>query len=253
MVNELASLANKPDLIVNGKRVDGRDFDELRPIKIEAGVLKNADGSAYLEWGNNKILAGVYGPKEVFPRHMADPSKAIIKCRYTMAPFSSLADHGRTGPNRRSIEISKVTKEVFENVVILSEFPNSEIDIFIEVLQGDGGTRAAGITAASVALANAGIYMKDLVYAVSAGRIEDKIVLDFNMIEDNYSEADMPIAVAPRNNDILLLQMDGGLSKEQLKEAVGMVLEAGKKISVLQKAALNDNYKKATEQYGQKQ
>jgi exosome complex component RRP41 len=248
----MASLANKPDLIVNGKRIDGRDFDELRPIKIEAGMLKNADGSAYVEWGNNKILAGVYGPKEVFPRHMADPAKAIIKCRYTMAPFSSLAEHGRTGPNRRAIEISKVTKEVFENVVMLNEFPNSEIDIFIEVLQGDGGTRAAGITAASVALANAGIYMRDLVYAVSAGRIEDKIVLDFNMIEDNYSEADMPIAVAPRNNEILLLQMDGGLTREQLKQAIGMVLEAGKKISAMQKEALNENYRKVAEQYGQK-
>ena len=98
-------------------------------------------------------------------------------------------------------------------MVFLSEFPGSEIDIFIEVLQGDGGTRAAGITAASVALASAGIAMKDLIYAVSVGRIDDKLALDLNMIEDNYSDSDMPIAVAPRNNEILLLQMDGGLTR----------------------------------------
>jgi exosome complex component RRP41 len=243
----MASKANKPELIVKGRRIDGRDFNELRPIKIEAGILKNADGSAYVEWGNNKILAAVYGPKEAMPKHIADPAKAIIKCRYAMAPFSSLAEHGRTGPNRRAIEISKVTKEVFENVVILSEFPNSEIDVFIEVLQGDGGTRAAGITAASVALANAGIFMRDLVYAVSAGRIEDKIVLDFNMIEDNYSEADMPMAISPRNNELLLLQMDGGLDRDQLKQAIGMVLEAGKEISRLQRQALKEDYSRVEE------
>src|SRR5271169_337533 len=133
----MADKANKPDLIVGGKRLDGRTSDELRPLKIEASVLNNADGSAYLEWGNNKVLAAVFGPKEALPKHMADPAKAIIKCKYSMAPFSSVGEHGRTGPNRRAIEISKVTREAFENVVFLSDFPGSEIDIFIEVLQSD--------------------------------------------------------------------------------------------------------------------
>ena len=238
----MASLTNKPELIVNGKRLDGRAFNELRPLKIEAGVLKNADGSAYLEWGNNKVLAAIYGPKEALPKHFADPSKAIIKCRYSMAPFSGLSDHGRSGPNRRATEISKVTKEVFENVVLLNEFPGGEIDIFIEILQSDGGTRAAGITAASVALANSGIHMRDIVYAVSAGRIGEHVVLDVNMIEDNYSDADMPMAISPRNNEVLLLQMDGGLTKEQLREGIDMVIEAGKTISKVQRDALKRLY-----------
>ena len=239
----MGSLLNKPELLKDGKRLDGRGFDELRPLSIEAGILKNADGSAYLKWGNNRVLAAVYGPKEATPKHFADPAKAIVKCRYAMAPFSSLEDHGRTGPNRRATEISKVAKEAFENVILLNEYPGGEIDIFMEILQSDGGTRAAGITAASVALANAGIHMKDLLYAVSAGRIGDHIVLDVNMLEDNYSDADMPMAVAPRNNDILLLQMDGGLTKQQYKEAVDMVIRAGKKIQEEQRAALKRCYK----------
>ncbi len=245
----MANKANKPQLLVNGKRLDGRAFNELRPLKIEAAVLKNADGSAYLEWGNNKILAAVYGPIEAMPKHVADPAKAIIKCRYSMAPFSSVGEHSRSGPNRRAIEISKVTKEAFENVVMLNDFPGSEIDIFIEVLQSDGGTRAAGITAAAVALANAGIHMKDLIYAVSAGKIDGNIVLDFNMIEDNYSDSDMPMAISPRNNDVLLLQMDGHFTREELKKAMGMVIEAGKTITKLQKDALNEVYKKAEVKY----
>ncbi|HUY70279.1 MAG TPA: hypothetical protein VMV00_01780 [Candidatus Baltobacteraceae bacterium] len=218
----------------------------MRPFTIKANVIKNAEGSCYVEWGNNKILAAVYGPKEVMPRHMMEPDRAIIKCRYAMAPFSSLSDHGRTGPNRRAIEISKVIREVFENVVMLREYPASEIDIFIEVLQGDGGTRAAGITAAAVALANAGIQMRDLPYAISVGRIGEHIAIDFNMIEDNFSDSDMPMAFAPRNNEILLLQMDGGLDRAQVSKAIQMAIDAGAEISKAQRDALKEVYSNNT-------
>jgi exosome complex component RRP41 len=243
----MGSSLNKPQLIKDGWRLDGRAFGELRPLKIEAGILENADGSAYLEWGNNKVLAAVYGPKEAMPKHIADPARAVIKCRYAMAPFSGLDDHGRTGPNRRATEISKVAREAFENVILLNDYPGGEIDIYMEILQSDGGTRAAGITAASVALANAGIHMKDLIYAVSAGKIDEHMVLDVNMIEDNYADADMPLVIAPRNNDVLLLQMDGNLTKEQFGEAVGMVLEAGKAVHKAQSDALTRYYSSVRE------
>jgi len=239
----------KPKLIIDGKRLDGRRFDELRPIKIEAGVLKNADGSAYLEWGKNKIFAAVYGPREALPKHTADPEKAVIKCRYSMAPFSSLEEHGRSGPNRRAIEISKVTKEVFENVIVGENFPGTEINIFIEVVQSDGGTRAAGITAAAVALATSGIPMRDLPYAVSAGKIGDQIVIDLNKIEDNYSDADVPIAVSPRTSEILLLQMDGSLTKDEFKEVIAKVKKAGQIISKAQRDALKAPYESISNKY----
>jgi exosome complex component RRP41 len=233
---------NKPELVINGKRVDGREFNELRKIKITASPLVNASGSAYIEWGNNKILAGVYGPREVNPRHLADSTKAVLKCRYSMATFSSLSEHGRSGPNRRATEISKVIKEVFENVIMLNEYPDSQIDLFIEVLQADGGTRTAGITAAAVALATSGIPMRDLVYAVSVGRIGERLAIDFNMIEDNYSDSDMPIAIAPRNGEVLLLQMDGEMTKAQVSEAMDMAIGAGKTISAIQREALREAY-----------
>jgi exosome complex component RRP41 len=245
----MGSSTNKPELIVNGKRLDGRAFDELRPIKIEAGILKNADGSAYLEWGKNKVFAAVYGPKEALPKHTGDPEKAVIKCRYSMAPFSSLEEHGRSGPNRRAIEISKVTKEVFENVIMSENFPGTEIDIFIEVVQSDGGTRAAGITAAAVALATSGIPMRDLPYAVSAGKIGEHVIIDLNKIEDNYSDADMPMAISPRTGNVLLLQMDGSLTKDEFKQAVEMVKKAGQTISRIQREALKAPYEKISNKY----
>lgn len=245
----MANKADRPELIVNGRRLDGRMPNQLRPIKIESSVLKNAEGSAYLEWGNNKVLAAVYGPREALPKHMQDPTKAIIKCKYAMATFSSIGEHGRAGPNRRAIEISKVTKEAFESVVMLNDYPGSEIDLFIEILQSDGGTRAAGITAAAVALANAGIRMKDLIYAVSVGKVGDELILDLNMLEDNYSDCDMPTAIAPMNGNIALLQMDGNLTKEELSRGLQMIKEAGKTISKLQRDALKDVYRKAEAVY----
>lgn len=240
---------DKPELIINGKRLDGRSPDQLRPIKITANPIRNAAGSAYIEWGNNKILAAVYGPREALPKHTQDPDRAIIKCRYTMAPFSSLEEHGRPGMNRRAIEISKVTKEVFENVVLLDLFPGNEISVFIEVLQSDGGTRAAGITCASVALAASGIPIRDMPYAVSVGKAAGTLILDMNKIEDNYSDADMPVAINPRTNEISLLQMDGDLSAKEIHDGLEMIQKAGQHLSKLQRDALRKPYEKAQEKY----
>lgn len=72
----------------NGIRSDGRKFDELRPMKMEIGVLKTADGSSYVEQGRNKIYAAVYGPRELHPRHLALPDKARVRCTYRMTTFS---------------------------------------------------------------------------------------------------------------------------------------------------------------------
>ncbi|MDE1823332.1 MAG: exosome complex exonuclease Rrp41 [Candidatus Micrarchaeota archaeon] len=239
----------KPVLIKDGKRLDGRGAEDLREIKIIPDYIKNADGSAYIEWGNNKIIAAVYGPQEALPKHVQDPQRAIIKCRYQMAPFSSLEEHGRTGPNRRAIEISKVTKEVFENAVLIDYFPGSEIDLYVEVLQGDGGTRAAGITVASVAMALSGIPMRDLPYSVSVGKVGESLILDLNKIEDNYSDADMPIAISPKSNDILLLQMDGNLTRDEVRQGIKMAQRAGEKIARMQREALKAPYERIAERY----
>ena len=232
----------KPKLIIDGKRCDGRAMDELRPLKIQAGFLNKADGSAYVEWGNNKILAAVYGPRECIPRHDASPYRAVIHCRYLMAPFSTLDEHGRSGPNRRSIEISKVLKEIFENVVMTEKFPKTAIDIFIEVLQADGGTRCAGVIAAAVALADAGIPMRDLPCAVASGKIDKEVAVDFGKLEDNYGDGDMPIAIAPRNGGILLLQLDGMFTKDELRKAVELAYGVLPKINALQVEALRTHY-----------
>ncbi|MEE9237278.1 MAG: exosome complex exonuclease Rrp41 [Thermoplasmata archaeon] len=235
-------MVKKPKLIDSkGLRMDGRKPDELRPIKIEAGVLKRADGSAYLEWGKNKVMAGVYGPRECHPRHMQNPAKAIVRCRYNMVSFS-VDDRKRPGPDRRSTEISKVAGEAFSSVVFGEQFPRTSIDVFIEILQADAGTRCAGITAASVALADAGIPMRDMVAACAFGKVQGKMVLDLDKEEDNYGEADVPLAIIPRTEEIVLLQMDGSLTNEELQQGLKTGIDACKQISQIQKEALKRRY-----------
>ncbi len=221
--------------------MDGRKPEELRPIKIEAGVLKRADGSAYLEWGKNRVMAAVYGPRECHPRHLQDPAKALVQCRYNMASFS-VGDRKRPGPDRRSMEISKVIGEAFSSVVFVEQFPRTAIDVFIEILQADAGTRCAGLTAATVALADAGIPMRDLVASCAFGKVGGVVVLDLDKEEDNYGEADVPLAIIPRTEDVVLLQMDGNLTVKEFEKGLQMGIDACKQIYQMQKDALKRKY-----------
>jgi exosome complex component RRP41 len=233
----------KPEKLIDkkGLRLDGRKADELRPIKIEVGALSNADGSTYIEQGKNKILAAVYGPKELHPKHMALPDRMVIRCRYHMAPFS-VQERKSPAPSRREIELSKVIRESIEPAIFIEHYPRTAIDLFVEVLQADGSTRCASITAASLALADAGIPMRDLVVACSAGKVDDTIVLDLMDTEDKVGLADVPVALMPNLNVITLLQMDGILTLEEFEKTVNMALEGCRKIYALQKEALRAKY-----------
>ncbi len=228
----------------DGIRVDGRRLDELRPLRIVAGPLHRADGSAFVEWGANKVMAAVYGPREVHPRHLQQNNKAIVQCKYNMAAFS-VDERKRPGLDRRSQEISKVIAEAFESVIFAEEYPRTSIDVYIEVLQANAGTRCAGLVAASVALADAGIPMADLVPAVAVGKVAGQLVLDLNKAEDNFGEADVPMALVPQSGRLVLLQMEGHMTREELSRALDMGVKGCHVIYEKMKAALRDRYSAA--------
>jgi len=224
-----------------GKRIDGRGPKDIRKIKIEAGVLHRADGSCSLEWGGNKILAAVYGPKEAVPRHTQNNLRAIVQARYNMAAFS-VEDRKRPGPDRRSVEISKVISEALERIVLTEQFPRSSIQVNIEVLDAEAGTRCAGLTAAGVALIDAGIPMRDIPVACAAGKIDGQIVLDLGKEEDNFGDADLPVAISPRTGEVLLLQMDGHLTYDEFNEAFDLAVQGCHIVSEIQKQAIIHKY-----------
>jgi len=231
-----------PQLLnAEGLRIDGRRLNELRPLKIVAGNLHEADGSAFVEWGANKVMAAVYGPREVHPRHLQENNKAIVQCRYNMAAFS-VDERKRPGLDRRSQEISKVIAEAFESAIFAEEYPRTSIDVYIEVLQANAGTRCAGLVAASVALADAGIPMVDLLPAVAVGKVAGKIALDLKKEEDNYGEADMPMALVPQSGRLVLLQMEGHFTRAELSEALDLGVQGCRQIYEVMKQALRDRY-----------
>jgi exosome complex component RRP41 len=225
----------------NGRRTDGRTADELREIKITVGVVKNADGSAFIEFGKNKIVVAVYGPREVHPKHMALPDRCVLRCRYHMSPFST-DTRKNPAPSRREIEISKVMREALEPALMLEDYPRAAIDVFVEVLQADGGSRCAGITAASIALADAGISMRDIVASCAAGKVDEKIVLDINDTEDKEGGADMPVAYMPHLEQVTLLQLDGILNHEQFNECVDKAIKGCEIVYEIQRQALMQKY-----------
>ncbi len=226
----------------NGLRFDGRKENELRKIKIEAGVIDRADGSAYLEWGKNKVIAAVYGPREMLPKHMANPYKATIRYAYRMAPFS-VYDHKNPKPGRREIEISKVSAEALSSAVVLEEFPNSVIDVYVTILDSNAGTRIAALTAASVALADAGIPMRDLVAGTAVGRADGKLIVDLTKHEEDAPDAvDMAVAMLPNTDEVVLLQMDGIFSEDEFKKALKLAKEGCSQVKKIQEDALRKKY-----------
>ncbi len=226
------------------KRPSGRDTAELREIDAKVGVVKRADGSAMFRIGKTVAIAAVYGPRNLYPKFLQNPEKGILRCHYNMMAFSGSGERVRPGPSRRSKEISLVTAKALEPVIDLSDFPYSVVDIFIELIQTDAGTRCAGICAAAMALADAGIPMKDMVAAVSFGEVDGHLVVDLDKEEEDFEGpvADIPVAMTQRTKEITLLQMDGQISEKRLGEGLKLTQEALGKIFEVQKKALLEKY-----------
>jgi len=227
------------------KRPDGRKVDETRPITAKVGIIPNADGSAMFAFGETIAIAAVYGPKKMHPQHSQNPEKGTLRCEYNMLSFS-VNDRIRPGPSRRSTEISKITEWALEPVLMIDDYPNMVIDVHINIIQANASTRCAGINAAAMALAHAGIPMKGLVTSVSMGKLDKQLVVDVNKYEEDWEEGegatDIPITFT-QDGEITHIQLDGNITDKQLKEAIEMGQEASKKIYEIQKKALKEAFK----------
>ena len=225
------------------KRFDGRKLDEIRPMKAKVGVVPSADGSAMFETGGTKAIAVVRGPRTLNPRHMQNPKKGILRVNYGMMPFS-VSDRIRPGPNRRSQEISKIIEWALAPCIDLEGFPSSVVDLFVQIPQADAGTRVAGINAAAMALAHAGIPMKEMASAVAVGKLDKTLVVDMVKDEEDYKEGegstDIPICYLSRSKKISVLQLDGKISIKELKEALELGKKTCEKIHKIQVKALKE-------------
>lgn len=240
-------------------RFDGREWNEIRKIIAKVGIVDNANGSAIFGFGDTLAFASVYIRSG---KMSLGYEQGLLRVRYNMLTFS-VPERRKPGLGRREIELSQVIKRALEPSILLEEFPGTIIDIYVEILNADAGTRTAGINAASLALADAGIPMKDLVVGVAVGKIGEKIVIDLNKEEEDYNSeklkndpekskyieyygegkaTDIPVAIIPIEKKFTLIQMDGEISQKDLRKALSLALEKSDEIRDIMKKAVLEKF-----------
>ncbi len=237
-------------------RVDGRERDALREIRITPNYLRFAEGSALVEWGKNKIICAATVEQRV-PGYLIGSGQGWVTAEYSMLPRSAKQriqrDGSRSGPNSRGIEIQRLIGRSLRAIVNLKAFGERTIMIDCDVVESDGGTRTASITGAFVALALAierlreekqigqgAVILKDYMAAVSVGIVEGLPVLDLNYIEDSCAETDMNVVMTGKGR---MVEIQGTAEKdpfteEQFQAMLRLAKKGSGEIAAIQKAVL---------------
>ncbi len=190
-------------------RADGRGPADLRPLKVEMGYLEWAEGSALLEMGKTRVLAAASFEPRV-PRWLQGSGTGWVTAEYSMLPRSTSVRTPREvqsgRPSGRTQEIQRLIGRSLRSVTALERMGESTIWIDCDVLQADGGTRTASITAGYLALGQAvrrlasegltpGDVLVDSVAAVSAGIVGGELLLDLAYEEDAKAEVDLNVVM----------------------------------------------------------
>ncbi|KAF6156478.1 hypothetical protein GIB67_011279 [Kingdonia uniflora] len=193
---------------------------------------------------NTKVIATEYGPREVQNWSQQINDKALVRCEYSMANFSTGDRMRKQKGDRRFTEISLVIRQTMEACILMHLMPRSQIDIFVQVLQADGGTRSACINAATLALADSGIPMSDLVTSCSAGYLNSTPLFDLNYVEDSAGGADVTVGILAKLDKVTPLQMDGKLLMDTFENVMQLAVEGCKAIANYIREVLLENTKK---------
>jgi exosome complex component RRP41 len=180
----------------------------VRKIRCSCGALSRADGSAYYEQGNTRVLAAVYGPREPSARGRLLHDRAVVFAEFSSAAFAAPGRRRARKGDRRSVDAAAVIKSVFEGVILTKVLPRTQIDIYVQVLQNDGGALVAAVNAASVALVHAGIPMSDLAVACSVGYVDDQFLLDVNSSEAGAGGPELTMAVLGHSGKVASFQLE---------------------------------------------
>ncbi|MBI2338628.1 polyribonucleotide nucleotidyltransferase, partial [Candidatus Daviesbacteria bacterium] len=230
-------------VLEKGKRVDGRNMDEIRPLEMEVSLLPRTHGSALFNRGDTQVLSivtlGAPSLKQTLDGMEGEREKRFMH-HYNMGinPFS-VGEVKRLGPpNRRDIGHGSLAEKSLSAVVPSEEnFPYA-IRVVSEVLAANASTSMASVCAATLALLNAGVPLLEPVAGIALGLFSSdkkfQVVTDMRAVEDFYGEMDFK--VAGTKNGITAIQMDtklSGLSFEIIESA----LEMGKKarLEILEK------------------
>jgi len=232
---------NKVDPSACLLRADGRKPNEFRPIYMKIGVISQANGSAYMEMRNTKVLCGIYGPRQTGKSEFSEKGK--IQCDFKFASFARQGENRAFPPDNEEKERSLLMTEALEVAVMTEKFPKAVVDVFLLVLQEDGDALSAAITCASLALADAGIEMFDLVPCFSLGFSRTEIILDPTANEeDKIGEceirAKLLIAYMPSMNEVTQIHHIGEIEYSKMQEGIELCLDACTKVYMMMRSTL---------------
>jgi ribonuclease PH len=237
-------------------RGDGRGPEELRPLRIEKGVLRYAEGSALIEIGNTRVLCAA-SLEDAVPSFLRNSGKGWVTAEYGMLPRATEtrtpreAARGKQGG--RTLEIQRLIGRSLRAVTDLGSFGERTLWVDCDVLQADGGTRTASITGAYVALAEAfrtmvarnlisSVPLREAVAAVSVGVVGGRPLLDLDYREDSGADLDMNV-VMTAGGDLVEVQATGEerpFSRAQLNELLELSWLGIRNLLEAQRRALGD-------------
>uniref|UniRef100_A0A1D1Z1C0 Putative exosome complex exonuclease 1 n=1 Tax=Anthurium amnicola TaxID=1678845 RepID=A0A1D1Z1C0_9ARAE len=219
----------------NWVRSDGRGFHQCRPAFLRTGAAKAASGSAYAEFGSSKVIVSVFGPRES-KKAMKYSGIGRLNCNVSFTTFSTPS----RGQESDRIEFSSMLHKALEGAVILETFPKTTVDVFALVLESGGSDLPVIISCASLALADAGIMLYDLVASVSVTCIANSLIIDPTMEEEECQDGSLMVACMPSRNEITQLTITGEWSAGRIHEATELCLDACLKLRDIMRACLKE-------------
>ncbi|MCF6096516.1 ribonuclease PH [Thermovorax subterraneus] len=235
-------------------RVDGREYNEIRRVKITRHFNKYAEGSVLIEAGDTKVICTATIDEKV-PPFLRGKGQGWITAEYSMLPRATEMRNVRETlrPSGRTMEIQRLIGRALRSVVDLAAMGERTVWLDCDVIQADGGTRTAAITGAFVALVDAFKFMKDkgilevipvnsFVAAVSVGIVEGQKLLDLNFDEDSRAQVDMNVVMTDKGQ-IVEIQGTGEafpFTRQDLDELIDLAQKGVFELIAVQKDALKD-------------
>ncbi len=241
-----------------GSRVDGRQADQLREVRITRNWLDHAEGSCLVEFGKTRVLVAA-SVTEGVPRWLKGQGKGWVTSEYEMLPRSTNTRNDRESRRGkvggRTHEISRLIGRALRAVIDYKALGENTIVIDCDVLQADGGTRTASITGAYVALSDAVEYLRargalkgeplrDSVSAISVGVVDGVPMLDLAYTEDSTADTDMNIVVAGNGDFIEVQGTAEGVpfDRATLDQLLDLGLKGCAELKEMQQAALAEGH-----------
>lgn len=226
----------------HGFRLDGRRPYQIRNLNCRLGVYSQADGSAYLEQGETKVLCAVYGPHDPHQKGRILDDRCTIKCQYSMATFSTNERKQRPRGDRRAMDFARQMEAAFEATILTENYPRSQIKIFCELLQADGSNLAACVNAASLALADAGVPMRGIVSAASCScAFGGVICADTSFREESASVGRVTVATISGREEFILTDLKNQVHRDYLSAMLDTAQKAAAQMHSCLEAAITSH------------